>query len=112
MSVMKRKIASARGVEVINLMVSLRPSDISVLVKGTYRNVSMNIVHDGGIKEYIVKSSMWSTCHCRPILEWREVTTHDADRAEIWMQSRLRCLKLLQRAEAQRLIHTIRKGRG
>lgn len=38
MSVMKRKIASARGVEDIN------------------KSVSMNIVHDGGIKENIVKS--------------------------------------------------------
>jgi hypothetical protein len=38
MSVMKRKIASARGVEAIN------------------KNVSMNIVHDGGIKAYIEKS--------------------------------------------------------
>jgi hypothetical protein len=38
MSVMKRKIASARGVEDIN------------------RNMNMNIVHDGGIKAKIVKS--------------------------------------------------------
>jgi hypothetical protein len=68
-SVMKRKIASARGVEAINLMMSLRVfQTYQISGERAYRNVSMNIVHDGGIKAYIEKSSKRSTFNCRPIL--------------------------------------------
>lgn len=110
MSVMKRKIASARGVEEINLTMALRIQTYRISGKRAYRNVSMNIVHEGGIKAYNEKSSKWSTFSCVVGQYWRKGITHDADEAKIWTQSRLRFLKFLQRAKARRLIWAIRKS--